>query len=189
MIFTFGMIEQREKEGGRRQMALGERLKESRVSKGYSQGNVADHLHISRQSISKWENGNSYPDLDNLVKLSTYYEVSIDELLKENQELKKKLKENKGKIEENVQKLAFIRGSSEKDEGLLLLIIAFIGSLIPPIGLIIAPIIIKKNKKTNTLYKFVYLACVCCMLVNVYALYFTVGNYLGWGTTTVELVD
>ena len=111
MILTFGMIEQREKEGGR-QMALGERLKESRVNKGYSQGDVADHLNISRQSISKWENGNSYPDLDNLVKLSTYYEVSIDELLKENQELKKKIEQNEVKIEENVQKLNFIRGIS-----------------------------------------------------------------------------
>lgn len=94
MMFTFGMIEQRRTEGGII-MALGERLKASRVNKGYSQGDVADHLHISRQSISKWENGNSYPDLDNLVKLSTYYEVSIDELLKENQELKKRLKKMK----------------------------------------------------------------------------------------------
>ena len=54
-------------------MALGERLKESRVNKGFSQGDVAEYLNISRQSISKWENNNSYPDLDNLVKLSTYY--------------------------------------------------------------------------------------------------------------------
>ena len=71
-------------------MALGERLKESRVTKGFSQGDVAEYLNISRQSISKWENNNSYPDLDNLVKLSTYYGVSIDELLKENQNLKQK---------------------------------------------------------------------------------------------------
>lgn len=170
-------------------MALGERLKESRQNKGYSQGDVAEHLHISRQSISKWENGNSYPDLDNLVKLSMYYEVSIDELLKENQVLKKKIKENELKIEENYQKLDFIRGTSDKDEGLLLLIMAFIGCLIPPVGLIVATIIIKRNKKTNTLYKFVYLACACCILVNAYAIYFTVGNYLGWGTTTVELID
>ncbi len=188
MMFTFGMIEQRRTEGGII-MALGERLKASRVNKGYSQGDVADHLHISRQSISKWENGNSYPDLDNLVKLSTYYEVSIDELLKENQELKKKIEENEVKIEKNVQKLDFIRGNTDKDEGLILLILAFIGSLIPPLGLILAPIIIKRNKKTNTLYKFVYLACVCCIIMNAYALYFTIGNYLGWGTTTVELVD
>ena len=69
-------------------MALGERLKESRVNKGFSQGDVAEYLQISRQSISKWETGNGYPDLDNLVKLSVYYEVSIYDLLKKNKKLK-----------------------------------------------------------------------------------------------------
>ena len=167
-------------------MALGERLKESRVNKGYSQGDVAELLHISRQSISKWENGNSYPDLDNLVKLSNYYEVSIDELLKENQEFKKKIAENEVKIEENYQKLDFIRGNSSKDEGLMLLILAFIGCLIAPLGFIVAPFIIKRNKKTNTLYKLVYLACACCLLVNSFVVYSLVTDTLGWGTTTVE---
>ncbi|MFL2106154.1 helix-turn-helix domain-containing protein [Desemzia sp. FAM 23991] len=167
-------------------MALGEKLKESRIKKGYSQGDVAELLHISRQSISKWENGNSYPDLDNLVKLSNYYEVSIDELLKENQEFKKKIAENEVKIEENYQKLDFIRGNSVKDEGLILLILAFIGCLIAPLGFIVAPFLIKRNKKTNTLYKLVYLACACCLFVNVFVVYSAVGDYMGWGTTTVE---
>lgn len=170
-------------------MELGEKLKQSRNNKGFSQTNVAEHLNISRQSISKWENGNSYPDLDNLVRLSEYYEVSIDELLKENQELKMRIEANELEIEKKYQNLNFIHSVSGKDEGLLLLVLAFMGSLIPPIGLIMAPVIIKRNKKTNTLYKLVYFACVCCILINIYALYFTVGNYLGWGTTTVEIVD
>lgn len=170
-------------------MEIGERLKISRNDKGFSQTNVAAHLRISRQSISKWENGNSYPDLENLVKLSDYYEISIDELLKENKELKNKIETNELEIENNYQKLAFIHGTSKKDEGLILLVLALMGSLIPPIGLIMAPIIIKRNKKANTLYKLVYFACACCLLINVYALYFTIGNYLGWGTTTVEIVD
>lgn len=167
-------------------MALAERLKESRIKKRLSQGDVAAHLQISRQSISKWENGNSYPDLDNLVKLSDYYGVSVDELLKENQELLKKTEENELENEENHSKIDFVLEANEKDEGLMLLMIAFIGCLIPPVGLIVASIIIKRNKKTNTLYKLIYLACVCCILMNIYALYFTAGNYLGWGTTTVE---
>lgn len=168
-------------------MALGERLKESRVNKGYSQGDVAELLHISRQSISKWENGNSYPDLDNLVKLSNYYEVSIDELLKENQEFKKKIAENEVKIEENYQKLDYIRGNTGKDEGLMLLILAFIGCLIAPYGFFIAPVVIKRNKKTNTLHKFIYFACACCLFVNSFVVYSLVTDTLGWGgTTTVE---
>jgi transcriptional regulator with XRE-family HTH domain len=70
-------------------MLLGERLRETRQKKGVSQSTVAEHLNISRQSISKWENNSSYPDLDNLVRLSEYYEVTVDDLLKENQGLKK----------------------------------------------------------------------------------------------------
>ncbi len=76
------MIEIRNNQGGAA-LLLGKKLKSSRVKKGYSQNDVAEELHISRQSISKWENDISYPDLDNLVKLSTYYEVSTDHLLKD----------------------------------------------------------------------------------------------------------
>ena len=63
-------------------MALGERLKESRVNKGYSQGNVADHLHISRQSISKWESGQVIPEVEKIVELSKVFDVTVDYLLK-----------------------------------------------------------------------------------------------------------
>ena len=79
-------------------MLLGEKLKETRQNKGLSQSTVAEHLNISRQSISKWENNSSYPDLDNLVRLSEYYEISIDDLLKENQGLKTKIAENNFKV-------------------------------------------------------------------------------------------
>ena len=79
-------------------MLLGERLRETRQKKGVSQSTVAEHLNISRQSISKWENNSSYPDLDNLVRLSEYYEVTVDDLLKENQGLKKKIEGNNEKI-------------------------------------------------------------------------------------------
>lgn len=167
-------------------MTLGARLKKSRVDKGYSQGNVADYLQISRQSISKWENGNSYPDLDNLVKLSEYYEISIDDLLKENKELKKKIKVNELKIENTYQKLDFIRGSNEKDEGLILLILSILGFLIAPLGLIVSPIIIFRNKKTNTLHKLIYVTCVCCILFNSFIFYGTLSDIFGWGNTTIE---
>lgn len=167
-------------------MALGERLKTSRINKGYSQGDVAEHLKISRQSISKWENGNSYPDLDNLVKLSEYYEVSTDELLKENQELKKKIKKNELKIEEYYQKLNFIHAKSEKDEGLILFVLALLSFLITPLGLIVSPVLIIRNKKTNTLYKIVYLACIFCIVFNLFILYGILGDIFGWGITNVE---
>ncbi|SEL24221.1 Helix-turn-helix domain-containing protein [Carnobacterium iners] len=67
-------------------MVLGDKLREGRINKKYSQGDVANYLKISRQSISKWENNSSSPDLTNLVKLSDLYEISIDELLKGSKE-------------------------------------------------------------------------------------------------------
>ncbi len=57
------------------------RLKNARVKKGLSQIDVANELNISRQAVSRWENGKSIPDADNLVLLSQLYGVSLDELL------------------------------------------------------------------------------------------------------------
>lgn len=70
-------------------MTLGEKLKKSRHIKGISQSEVAKYLNISRQSISKWENDTSSPDINNLTLLSSLYEISIDDLLKEKKKLKK----------------------------------------------------------------------------------------------------
>lgn len=63
-------------------MNLGERIYTLRTERNLSQGDLADALDVSRQSISKWENNNSVPDLDKLVKLSALFEVSLDELVK-----------------------------------------------------------------------------------------------------------
>ncbi|WP_396094887.1 helix-turn-helix domain-containing protein [Enterococcus faecium] len=60
-----------------------------------SQSEVAKYLNISRQSISKWENDTSSPDINNLTLLSSLYEISIDDLLKEKKEVKKNIKENR----------------------------------------------------------------------------------------------
>ncbi|WP_134025995.1 MULTISPECIES: helix-turn-helix domain-containing protein [unclassified Lysinibacillus] len=62
-------------------MKIGDRLKEYRLKKNLTQIEVAKKLNISRQSVSKWENNRTYPDIDNLKILAKIYEVSIDELL------------------------------------------------------------------------------------------------------------
>lgn len=120
------------------------------------------------------------------------YEVSIDELLKENDELKKKILENEVKINEKRKKLTFIKGtiqSSEKDEGLILLVIAAVSALLFPLGFIIIPFLLLRNKKTNTLHKLVYVICICSFAVNLFDMYGYLGNYFGWGETTVEQLD
>lgn len=63
-------------------MNFNEKLQCLRKENGLSQENLAEALHISRQAITKWENGQSYPDLENLIILSNLFGVTIDKLLK-----------------------------------------------------------------------------------------------------------
>ena len=62
-------------------MSLGERICKLRSEKNLSQGDLADALEVSRQSISKWETNGSVPDLDKLIKLSELFDISLDELI------------------------------------------------------------------------------------------------------------
>lgn len=63
-------------------MTFGERLTSLRKSKGLSQEQLAQELDLTRQTISKWELDQSTPDLEYIVKLSDFYGVSTDHLIK-----------------------------------------------------------------------------------------------------------
>ena len=63
-------------------MTLGERIYRFRTAKNLSQGDLAEVLDVSRQSVSKWETGASVPELDKLVKMSDLFGVSLDELVR-----------------------------------------------------------------------------------------------------------
>jgi len=62
-------------------MKLCEKLYELRRAAGLSQEELAEKLNVSRQAVSKWENGAAQPELSKLVELSRLYGVSVDELL------------------------------------------------------------------------------------------------------------
>lgn len=64
-------------------MIVGEKIALLRKKNNYSQEDLANELEISRQSVSKWESGNSIPDLDKIVKMSSLFGVSTDYLLKD----------------------------------------------------------------------------------------------------------
>ena len=66
---------------------IASRLQKLRKEKGYSQEELADKLGISRQAISKWERAEASPDTDNLIMLAKLYNVSLDDLLKSDEEL------------------------------------------------------------------------------------------------------
>lgn len=67
-------------------MTMGEKLQLLRKSSGLSQEQLAAELDVSRQAISKWECGDSTPDLDKLRAICTYFGVTTDHLIWENQE-------------------------------------------------------------------------------------------------------
>ena len=61
-------------------MTIGINIQKIRVEKGYSQELVAEKIGVSRQAISKWENDISRPSTDNLIKLSNFFDIPINEL-------------------------------------------------------------------------------------------------------------
>ena len=67
-------------------MTMGEKLQLLRKSRGLSQEQLAAELDVSRQAISKWECGDSTPDLDKLRAICTYFGVTTDHLIWENEE-------------------------------------------------------------------------------------------------------
>lgn len=64
-------------------MKFGDRLKTSRLEKGLTQEQGAHKFYVTRQTISGLENEISYPDITNLIRISDYYQISLDTLLKE----------------------------------------------------------------------------------------------------------
>ena len=62
-------------------MEFNNRLYELRKQKGLSQEELANRLNVTRQTVSKWEVGDSTPDMEKLVALSALFNVSMDELV------------------------------------------------------------------------------------------------------------
>ena len=67
-------------------MNLNQKITQLRNDNNWSQEELAEKLNVSRQSVSKWESGQSKPDLDKIVVLSNILDVSTDYLLKDNNE-------------------------------------------------------------------------------------------------------
>lgn len=75
-------------------MEVGQRIKACRNEQNMTQDFVAEQLGVTRQTISNWENGRSYPDIERVIRLSELYHLSLDELLKGDQNMVEHLQEN-----------------------------------------------------------------------------------------------
>lgn len=82
-------------------MKFGEKLKQARIKADLTQEAVAKKIGVSRQSLSNWENDRTYPDLASVLKLSDLYGLSLDDLLRHDADIRRRM-EQRRKQEENL---------------------------------------------------------------------------------------
>ena len=63
------------------ELYIAENLKVMRQKYGYTLESLAEIITVSRQTVAKWESGDSHPDIVNCIKLANLYKVSLDELV------------------------------------------------------------------------------------------------------------
>jgi len=79
---------------------LGDQLQRLREEKNMSREELAQQINVSRQAVYKWENNKGYPDIQNLLRLSEIYETTIDELIKNDPTLQRKIDNNQDESKE-----------------------------------------------------------------------------------------
>lgn len=79
-------------------MIFAEKLKAERKKQGWSQEDLAAKLFVSRQSVSKWENGQNYPSIEVIIRISDLFGLTLDELLRSDEELTKKVIKDSKKL-------------------------------------------------------------------------------------------
>jgi len=83
---------------------LGNQIKKYRDELAISQEKLAEKIYVSRQSISNWENGKNYPDINSLIRLSEIFRVSLDILIKG--DVEKMKREISGKDRKDFEKVS-----------------------------------------------------------------------------------
>lgn len=68
-------------------MTFGEKLETRRVKEEYSQEQLAELLHVSRQAVTKWENDAGMPDIENIKAVADLFGVTLDSLLRDEEEV------------------------------------------------------------------------------------------------------
>ena len=70
-------------------MKIGEKIKEQRLKKKWTQEQLAQLLNVSRSTVSSWEVGRNYPDLETIISISDLFGISLDNLLREDTQMVK----------------------------------------------------------------------------------------------------
>ena len=72
-------------------MNIGKKIMEIRKEHNLSQEDLANMFYVTRQTISSWECGKSYPDIETIIKISDKFNISLDKLLKGDVKMVKKM--------------------------------------------------------------------------------------------------
>ena len=108
-LFSFAIMKAKEAVT----MKFGEKLKQARTRADMTQEAVAKEIGVSRQSLSNWENDRTYPDLASVLKLSDLYGLSLDDLLREDMELRRRMDEVMAQCEGVVLRTDFLAAERE----------------------------------------------------------------------------
>lgn len=102
-------------------MRVGAMIKAEREKRGLTQSEVAAHFNVTRQTVSSWETERTYPDLLTIVAISDYFNISLDELLREDYVMLEKITKD-------------VR-SNKKRGRIIVILLLFIGLLVGGIAL------------------------------------------------------
>ena len=129
------------------QIKIGSFLRELRKEKELTQEQLAEKFGVSSRSVSRWENGNTMPELGILVELADYYEVDIKEII--DGERKSEIMEKEEK--ETLQKVADYAEAEKKLVVKRRCIVTFVGTLIFALSIMIGCIVFPKLPEGNFL--------------------------------------
>lgn len=156
-------------------MQIGNKLKNLREAHKYTQDELAQKLHISRQAISKWETGRALPDIENIRQLSLLYHIKIDELL-----------DNNITVKTNTESV----GIKQQINKYLILFLAVFSSFVPVIGMVM-PIfcwyLLRKRGQNHIILTVILGICVLVGAMNTIILIAPFVIHLGAGMKTEVL--
>lgn len=138
---------------------LNDKLKKLRQERGYSQQQLADKLNISRQAISKWENGKAIPDIENLQLLCEIYDVSFDTMFgneKDDSNLESLPVEHKPKRDRLFELRHFT-----------LICLSVVSYFLSPFGFITLAIVVFFIKKTDGHRLLIIILCILALFRNI----------------------
>ena len=82
-------------------MEISKCIKDARQNNNISQESLAEQLGVSRQTVSSWETGKSYPDIVSVIKMSDIFNISLDKMLKEDKNLVNNIQEKMDTVKSN----------------------------------------------------------------------------------------